>query len=369
MAVPLAETRERPTRETQARPREAVAARAELDVTVIVPVHSPEAEVRDVVRSLSAELEGLHKSHEFVLVFDGVRGQAWNQAAELVSAAGSKVRTIALQQPFGDSVCLSAGFEAARGRVILTSPQYVQIDPHEVGAMLRALEQGADFVTPWRHPRIDPFLNRVQSSLFNWLMRRVVNMRFHDLNCTFRALRREVLEELVLYGDMYRFLPVIAFRQGFRVVEVQVRHLQEWGGAGFFGAAVYARRLLDILGMVFLSKFTLRPLRFFGALGAMLIVPGALVAGVIAAQWLGVKLGLWSLQDAGLWNRPLFQIAFMAIVLGVQIVGFGLVGEIIIFTQARNLREYRIERIYESRSMKDDPGEHDPGADGGSRRT
>lgn len=325
--------------------------RATLDVSVIVPVHSPGAEVRDVVRALSAELDMLKRSHEFVLVFDGVRGKAWADALELAAAPGSRVRTISLQQSFGDSVCLSAGFEQARGRVILTSPQYVQIDPHELGAMLAAIEAGADFVTPWRHPRIDPYLNRIQSAFFNWLMRRVVHMRFHDLNCTFRALKREVLEELVLYGDMFRFLPVIAYRQGFKVVEVKVRHLQEWGGAGFFGAAVYARRLLDILGMVFLAKFTLRPLRFFGALGAMLILPGGLVGAYMTLQWL--------LGSEGLWGRPMFQIAFMAVILGVQIVGFGLVGEIIIFTQARNLREYRVERVYESRASGEEPSEED----------
>jgi glycosyltransferase involved in cell wall biosynthesis len=359
MAVPLAETRDRPAggAAAPARERPADASSSVPDVSVIVPVHSPLAQLTDVVRSLSAELERLGRSYEFLLVFDGVRGRAWGEALELASAPGARVRTIGLQQTFGDSVCLSAGFEQAQGRVILTSPQYVQIDPHELGAMLAALEQGADFVTPWRHPRIDPYLNRVQSAFFNWLMRRVVHMRFHDLNCTFRALRREVLEELVLYGDMYRFLPVIAYRQGFRVVEVKVRHLQEWGGAGFFGAAVYARRLLDILGMVFLAKFTLRPLRFFGALGAMLILPGGLLAGTMTLQWL--------LGSEGLWGRPMFQIAFMAIILGVQIIGFGLVGEIIIFTQARNLREYRIERVYESRAVRQETPANGTDADDG----
>jgi len=349
MAVPVVEQGSRAVQGS------ATPAQAGVDVSVIVPVHSPAAQVRDVVRALSAELERLGKSYEFVLVFDGVRGKAWSDALELASLPLARVRSIGLQQSFGDSVCLSAGFEQSSGRVILTSPHYVQIDPHEVGALLKALDEGAEFVTTWRHPRIDPYLNRIQSAFFNWLMRRVVHMRFHDLNCTFRALRREVLEELVLYGDMYRFLPVIAYRQGFRVVEVKVRHLQEWGGAGFFGAAVYARRLLDILGMVFLAKFTLRPLRFFGALGAMLIIPGGLATAYMTLQWL--------LGSDGLWGRPMFQIAFMAVILGVQIVGFGLVGEIIIFTQARNLREYRVERVYESRPAAEVAGEPGPKTD------
>lgn len=321
---------------------EAAAAKPALDkvdVTVIVPVLSPNAHVAEVVLALGAELDRLGRRWELILVFDGVRGPAWKTADRLAEARPGQVRSIGFQQSFGESVCLSAGFEQARGRIVVTSPQYVQVDPHELGTMLAAIDEGADFVTPWRHPRIDPLLNRIQSAAFNWLMRRIIHLKFHDLNCYFRALRREVLEELVLYGDMYRFLPVIAFRQGFRVVEVKVRHLHEWGGAGFFGIGVYVRRLLDILGMVFLAKFTLKPLRFFGVCGGVFALIGAALAGTIVVQHFVI--------DSGIYNRPLFFLGVILFVLGMQIIGFGLVGEIIIYTQARNLREYRIERIYE----------------------
>ncbi|MBK7876631.1 MAG: glycosyltransferase [Planctomycetes bacterium] len=318
----------------------------DVDVSVIVPITMGAGRVREVVEALSRELDRLGKSWECILVFDGVRGKAWIEANELAERFEGRVRSIGFQQTFGESVCLSAGFEQARGRVLVTSPQYVQVDPFELGKMLAALDAGADFVTPWRHPRIDPYLNRVQSALFNWVMRRIIHGKFHDLNCYFRAFKREVLEELTIYGDMYRFLPVIVYRQGFQVVEVQVRHLQEWGGAGFFGVGVYLRRLLDILGMVFLAKFTLKPLRFFGTLGGAL----AIVGGVL------LSICIWDrvFHDEGLYQRPLFLLSLIQVVLGVQIVGFGLVGEIIIYTQAKNLREYRIERIWESRTPRDD---------------
>ena len=139
---------------------------------------------------------------------------------------------------------------------------------------------------------------------------------------------------------MYRYLPAIAFRQGFRVDEVKVRHLKELGGAGVYGPAVYARRILDIIGVMFLTKFTHKPLRFFGALGALLMAVGGFVAGGLFVIWLFD-------HSVGLYQRPLFFLGTLTFVLGVQVVGFGLVGEIIIFTQARNVREYRIERIYE----------------------
>lgn len=310
-----------------------------IDVSIVVPVQSPDAEIEQVVAGLGGELDRLGRSWECVLVFDGVSGNAWHKAQALIARHGARVRTIRFENAFGDSVCLSAGVESTTGRIIVTSPQYVQIDPIEIGSVLAAIDAGADFVTPWRRKRIDPWLNQWQSAAFNWILRGIIRGSFHDLNCYFRAFRRSVLADISIYGDMYRFLPVIAQRQGFRVVEVQVRHVKEWGQAGFFGIGVYLRRFLDVIGVVFLTRFTLKPLRFFGSIGFLLSFLGGGMLMVLLFQRV--------FQDAGLYGRPLFQLAMMLLVLGVQVIGFGLVGEIIIYTQARNLREYRIERVYD----------------------
>ena len=310
-----------------------------LDVTVVVPVQSDEAEVRQVLQALGDELNRAKRTWEIFFVFDGVQGAAWQQAQELREEFGTRVRTIVFKNAFGESVCLSAAVEKALGRIIVTSPQYVQVDPIELGDMLDEIDKGADFVAPWRHPRVDPVLNRLQSVLFNLVIRLIIGMSFHDLNCYFRAIRREVLEDVVIYGDMYRFLPVIAYRRGYRVVEVKVRHLQEWGRAGFFGIGVYIRRLLDILAVMFLTKFTLKPLRFFGALGGASMGLGATLSMALVVRNLVV-------DEAVVFSHPLFLLGVLLLVLGVQIVGFGLVGEIVIFTQARNVREYRIERVH-----------------------
>jgi glycosyltransferase involved in cell wall biosynthesis len=310
-----------------------------IDVTVVVPVNSGDAEVRQVLQALGSELDRNGRSWEIFFVFDGVQGNAWEQVEALREEFGRRVRTIVFKNSFGESVCLSAAVEKALGRIIVTSPQYVQIDPIELGDMLAEIDRGADFVSPWRHPRVDPVLNRVQSALFNIVIRLIIGMRFHDLNCYFRAIRREVLEDVVIYGDMYRFLPVIAYRRGYKVVEVKVRHLQEWGRAGFFGLGVYVRRLLDILAVMFLTKFTLKPLRFFGTLGGITTLSGLCLASYLAIEKI--------FFGGGVAGNPLLLIAVLLIVLGVQIIGFGLVGEIIIFSQARNLKEYRIERIWE----------------------
>lgn len=312
-----------------------------VDVTMIVPVQTGDGRVRDIVEACGAELERLGRSYECILVFDGVRGPAWDDAQKLALERPGRVLPIAFLQPVGESTCLTAAFERARGAIIVTSPQYVQVDPYELTRMLAAIDAGADFVAPWRHPRIDPYLNRVQSALFNWVMRKIIHTQFHDLNCYFRVFKRQVLEEVAIYGDQYRFLPATAARQGFKVVEVKVRHVKEWGGTGFFGVGVYARRLLDIVGVVFLSKFTLKPLRFFGTLGGVFALVGATlcVALFVAHQ---------VVERPGALLGPIFMLGVLLFVLGVQVIGFGLVGEIIIYTQARNLREYRIERIWES---------------------
>lgn len=343
----------------------------DIEVTIIVPIQTGDGRVRDVVEGLGSELERLGRNWECILVFDGVRGPAWEDAQRLAREKPGRVHPIAFQQPAGESTCLTAAFERARGSIIVTSPQYVQIDPFELSRMLAIIDGGADFVSPWRHPRIDPYLNRIQSALFNWLMRRIMHAPFHDLNCYFRVFRRGVLEDVAIYGDQYRFLPATALRQGFKVVELKVRHLKEWGGKGFFGVAVYARRFLDILGVVFLSKFTLKPLRFFGTLGGIC----ALIGGAVCLSRVASK---WILETEGALLGPIFMLGALLFVLGVQIIGFGLVGEIIIYTQARNLREYRIERIWESGPKKndDDPNRtalggtvdasRETGGDGGS---
>ncbi|MHC4895208.1 MAG: glycosyltransferase [Planctomycetota bacterium] len=292
-----------------------------VDVSVIVPVQSPEAEVREVVRALRGQLERLGQTWEIIFVFDGVDGEAWETVQELHAELGSRIKTILFKNPFGESVCLSAAFERASGDYILTSPQYVQVDPLEVGQMLAG--RGL------RHP-VAPSPGRSDAEPDPVGVLQLGHPSDHS--------RRVSRPELLLPADS-RFLPVMAYRQGFKVVEVRVRHLKEWGKAGFFGIGVYIRRFLDILAVMFLTKFTLKPLRFFGTLGGIFALIGSSISLYMAIERIYYGVGVS--------GRPLLLLGVLFLVLGVQIIGFGLVGEIIIFSQARNLKEYRIERIYE----------------------
>ncbi|MBJ22027.1 MAG: hypothetical protein CL933_21675 [Deltaproteobacteria bacterium] len=333
MSVPSTATSSGSPVESGARPAR------DVDVSVVIPVTRADSRPEEVIHGLSEELEARGVSYEFVLVFDGVAGAAFAQAEALLELAPGKLKMIRFQQPFGESACLAKALDVASGSVLVTSPAYLQVEPGEINLLLDGIDEGADLTAPIRHPRVDALLNRVQSWAFNLVMRRVLRAPMHDLNCCFRAMRRKVLDDVTLYGDVYRFLPAIAHRTGFRVTEVRVRHKAEFGGVGLFGIGVYVRRFIDLVSVAFLSRFTLRPLRFFGAIGGTL----AFIGGVMTVGLVIQRL----MMDTALYQRPLFLLGLLLFVLGVQVIGFGLVGEIIIYTQARNLREYRIDRIYE----------------------
>ncbi|MCY2958267.1 MAG: FemAB family PEP-CTERM system-associated protein [Planctomycetota bacterium] len=310
-------------------------------VSVVVPIGSPDAHPRVVVESMAAALRRGGYTCEFVLVLDGPVGSV-EREIETINA-GCPVRIVRLQGGgLGESIALSAGVAKANGRFIVNIPPYLQTDADDILQVVAALEAGADCVATWRTPRVDPWLNQLQSRLFNRVLQMIMGMPFHDLNSGMRGFRKQVLEEVSVYGDLYRFLPVLALRQGFRVVEVKVRHREERGSAGFYGVGVYLRRTLDILAISFLTRFTQRPLRFFGYVGFLAIVFGLL----LVAQPLYMKL----FEHTSLADRPLFVIGAIMSAFGVQLIGFGLIGEIVIFTQAPNLRDYKIEEVVEGGS-------------------
>ena len=302
-------------------------------VSVVIPISDPDVDLLALVQGYSQPLVDNAVPFEFVFVLDGVG-----------SAIDGPLREASLTYPLsvvrlqggglGEAIALSSGVSRAVGEYVINAPQYLQSEPEDLIKLIRALDGGADVVATWRSPRVDPWLNRVQSAIFNWILKILMGVRFHDLNSSLRAMRRHVLDEVSVYGDLYRFLPVLAMRQGFRTVEVKVRHREEKGRTGFYGIGVYVRRMLDILAISFLTRFTQKPLRFFGMLGLLAIAVGI----GLSIDPLLDKLGGDSLTD-----RPILVVAAVLIAFGVQLIGFGLVGEIIIFTQARNLRDYRIE--------------------------
>ncbi len=330
-----------------------------VDVSVVVPISGTEdVDLAAIQTAFSHELKQLGKTLEFIFVDDGV-GPAIDPKLKELDESGPKIKVIRFHQRFGEAVALTAGFERSCGDVILTTAPYLQVDPSAIPAVLEQVDQGYDYVSGWRSKRVDPFLNRFQSQAFNFMVRMVTRVKLHDLNCAMRAMRRVVLEEVAIYGDLYRFLPIIAERHGFKVTEVPVIHREEKGKTGFFGIGVYVRRFLDMLTMLFLTKFTKRPLRFFGLLGSFFFFLGV-----------GISLYLTGLKiftGDSLADRPLLVLGVLLMVMGIQMISIGLLGEIIIFTHARGIKEHRVEDVMESKVEGHGESDEETGEESGGK--
>jgi glycosyltransferase involved in cell wall biosynthesis len=308
-----------------------------VDVSAVLAIQDDCPDLEQIIRQYSLEFDDRGVSYEFVLVLDGL-GEARTEAIREAIPSGAPVRLAHFNQSFGEERAQAVGYRTALGDLIVILPSYMQLDPGDIHHVLDALKSGYDLVAGWRVPRVDPLTNRLQSWLYNRAMSALTGVRLHDLNCGLTGMRRNVVDEVLVEGNVSRFLPVLAHRQGFRVGEVRIRHLREKGRSGFFGLGVYVRRLLDVVALVFITRFTRKPLRFFGMAGGLFVLAGATICAWLFAEYL-----LGSTQ-ADPRNRASLVIGMSLIVLGVQVFALGLVGEIIIFTSAHTVQDYAIDR-------------------------
>lgn len=320
-----------------------------VDVSLVIPVFDECPDFPVIIDRFGGELKSRGAAYEFIFVFDGVPDYVFQQVTR-EKPKDHPVKLINFNQPFGESIALSAGFKEARGDIIVSLPPYLQIDPVDIHKILDPFDEGVDLVAGWRSPRVDHSLNRLQSSMFNIVIQKLAQVNFHDLNCLVKAMRSNVLSEVSIQGDMFRFLPVLAYRAGFKVREVKVRHLREEGKTGFFGLGVYLRRFLDVVALLFLTKFTRKPLRFFGITGGFCAITGLLIIFYLVLM---TFTGL-DAEPTPLRNQPMLIFGVALVVLGIQIFSIGLVGEIIIFTQSKNLKEYRVSDVLESKGEDKD---------------
>lgn len=305
------------------------------EVSVVVPLVERSDDPVEIFRALAQRLRARGRDFEFLFVVDGGFGDPPESLLDLARSESS-VRLLRLKGSLGETATLRAGFDTARGDVIVTCSAYWQVEPEAMDRVLDEIQNGFDVVVCRRWPRRDGWLNRMQTRAFHAVVKRGVGVPFHDMACGFRALKASVARSLTLYGDLHRFLPGLAVEQGFRVTEVDVPQHEADTGTRIYRPGIYVRRMLDIFTYYFLVKFTEKPLRFFGLLGAGLAILGGGLAGVLAIQRLGGQ---------GIANRPLLLLAVLLFVLGVQLVGLGLVGEIIVHLRTSRSSRYRIEKI------------------------
>jgi glycosyltransferase involved in cell wall biosynthesis len=308
-----------------------------VELSVIIPVGARHADARDLLTKYKAGLDALACSYQIVFVIDGPRRE-FTAALQQLMAAGESFNVVGLSRSFGEATAIMAGFSKAKGRLIMTLPAYFQIDAAEIGKLFTAL-QNNDLVVGRRWPRAGGILERFRRWAFHGLLAWVTRLQFRDLACGARAFKRQVLEEVQLYGDQHRFLAVLADRQGFRVNEVDLRQSPEDRYRGIYGPREYFRSFLDIFTVFFLVRFTKRPLRFFGMMGLTTFGIGSLWTLLLVVQRL--------FFDQALADRPALLLASLLLVLGLQVFAIGLLGELIIFTHARQLKDYQVSEIFQ----------------------
>jgi glycosyltransferase involved in cell wall biosynthesis len=317
-------------------------------VSVIVPVGPRTApDLAALYAEYRSGVQALGMEYEFVFVVDGPRPRAEPVLQKLLDS-GEPVTIVSLTRPFGEATALMAGFDRSRGEIVITLPAYHQIDGRDIGKLVASLDS-ADVVIGYRAPRAGGMLERMRRNAFHALVGGVTGQRYQDLGCGARAMRRAVLAEVYLYGDQHRLFPVLAARRGFRVAEVAVRQSASDRFEGVYRPKEYAHRVLDIFSVFFLVRFTKKPLRFFGMVGVGTFGLGAAVLAVVVFQRLFLSMPLA--------DRPALLLASLMIVLGLQLFALGLLGELIIFTHARDVKDYHVDRVIEFSAPTDSGSE------------
>jgi glycosyltransferase involved in cell wall biosynthesis len=307
----------------------------DIQISVVVPILARHAEIAGLYENYKAGLDQLGQSYEFIFVLDG-------QYPEISAVLGNlqkqheQLLVVSLTRSFGESTALMAGFERARGRVIITLPGYYQIEGQEIPKLVNALS-AADLAIGRRWPRAGGHFEALRRTLFHRALRWMTSLNFGDLGCSARAMKRRVIEEIFLYGDQHRFFAILAHRQGFRVAEVTVQQSPQDHFEGRYRVREYAHRMLDILTVLFLVRFTKKPLRFFGMIGLAL----AGIGGLLLLYLIVARLGF----GAPLADRPALLLTALLVVLGLQLFALGLLGELIIFTHGRDVKDYQIESV------------------------
>lgn len=304
-------------------------------LSVIVPVGSRRADIKAIYAEYKAGVAAAGLPWEFIFVLDGPHPNASKSLEELLNA-GEEITVLTLTRAFGESAALMAGFERATGDAIITLPAYHQIDGAEIHKLVEALAD-CDVAIGRRWPRYSAVFDRVRRVAFHALVNFVTGCSFRDLGCGARAMRRQVVDELDLYGDQHRYIAILAGRLGFRINEVDVRQSANDRFARVYRPREYMRHALDVFSIFFLVRFTKKPLRFFGMLGA-----GTFSLGALVIAWLSVQR---LFLDQQLADRPALLLGALLVVLGMQIFALGLLGELIIFTHARGMKDYRVEKV------------------------
>ena len=316
-----------------------------MDISVVVPLYNEEDNVQLLYEEIKGVLDTMAEQAEIVFVDDGSRDNTLAKL-EAIQAGDDHVRVVSLRRNFGQTAAMTAGFDHARGGIIITMDGDLQNDPHDIPQLVGKLNEGYDVVTGWRHDRQDAFLSRrLPSQLANRLISWVTGVGLHDYGCTLKAFRREVIDNINLYGEMHRFIPAIASGMGISFTEVKVNHRARRFGTSKYGISRTIRVVLDLITVKFMLSYATRPLHVFGTVGVVSSLLGVLIALVLTVQR--------QLYGVALANRPLLLLAVLLIFMGIQFITIGLLAELVV----RTYHESQKKPIYYVRKVLGEPVE------------
>jgi dolichol-phosphate mannosyltransferase len=309
-------------------------------ISVVVPLHNEERSIALLQEELEAALDSLGEGWEAVYVDDGSTDGSFAALTRL-HAHHENVRVVRLRRNFGKAAALAAGFAQAIGDRVVTIDGDLQDDPAEIPRLLAKLEEGFDLVSGWKTKRRDPLRRRIPSKIFNRVAGWMSGLRLHDMNCGLKAYRAEVVHNLVLYGELHRFIPVLAHEQGYRVAELPVHHRPREHGRSRYGLERYLRGFLDLLTVSFMGRYRHRPLHLFGGLGLLLGLTGTAVL---------VYLTIDKILGHAIGKRPLLTLGVLLVVVGMQFFTLGLISEMITSHHeeralAREQRDVHVEEV------------------------
>lgn len=306
-------------------------------ISIIVPLYNEEQSLKELYQKTTVVLKNLNKAYEIIFIDDGSLDNSFGILQELYQQNGI-IKIYQFRKNYGKSAALAYGFSKAKGEIIITMDADLQDDAEEIPSLINKLDQGYDLVSGWKKRRYDPFVKKYTSRFYNRVTSLVSGLKIHDFNCGLKAYRKEVIQNFQIYGQLHRYIPMLAYWQGFRVGEVEVKHHPRKFGKTKFGPSRFTAGFFDLLTISFLNRFNKRPLHLFGSLGLFSFVIGFAICIYLAVYWFFVQ--------SALSNRPILFLGVLLIIVGIQFFSIGLLGEMIT-EKAKKELEYSIKNSLE----------------------
>lgn len=289
-------------------------------ISIVVPLLNEEESIFPLINEIRKVFKTMDVWYEIILVDDGSTDKSLSTIKEL-SRTDKRIKFISFRKNYGKSAALQMGFKQAAGEVVITMDSDLQDDPNEIPALLKKLDEGFDLVSGWKKIRQDPFIKKISSKFFNFATRIFSGIKIHDFNCGLKAYRKSVTESLNVYGELHRYMPVLAHWQGYSIAEIPVKHHPRRYGKTKFGISRFFKGFIDLITVVFTTRYIKRPMHLFGFLGALSFLAGLVVNGYLTYLWF---------DNQPLSNRPMLFLGILLIIVGVQFFSVGLLGELMV---------------------------------------